>query len=129
MKDHSQLDLLILGLREPQDGMEKHFVKVMRAEARPASPLESEWYEYWEQNGERLRLEGFGNGRVEDYGICLDCGAEIPSARLAAIPGCCRCIACQTTLETVIDVRVKAEGNSFLGTPTDSNHGYSRDDS
>jgi len=35
------------------------------------------------------------NGRV----ICRDCGAPIPTARLAARPGACRCVVCQEASE------------------------------
>jgi DnaK suppressor protein len=40
-------------------------------------------------------------GRMEDgrYGICEDCGTEIPRARLLAQPAAVRCIACQTAAE------------------------------
>lgn len=30
---------------------------------------------------------------------CIDCGEEIPEKRRAAIPGCTRCIDCQTEFE------------------------------
>lgn len=33
------------------------------------------------------------------YGVCTDCGAEIPDARLHAAPETPRCIACQDRLE------------------------------
>ncbi len=33
------------------------------------------------------------------FGVCVDCGAEIPSARLHAAPTTLRCIACQTRYE------------------------------
>ena len=33
------------------------------------------------------------------YGICIDCGIEIPFARLKANPGAERCIACQEKYE------------------------------
>jgi DnaK suppressor protein len=33
------------------------------------------------------------------YGLCLDCGAHIPAARLDAAPHTQRCIACQTLFE------------------------------
>lgn len=33
------------------------------------------------------------------YGLCLDCGAEIPPARLHAAPEAARCIACQERAE------------------------------
>ena len=33
------------------------------------------------------------------FGICIDCGAEIPFSRLAAEPTATRCFACQTIAE------------------------------
>ncbi|MEO5765250.1 MAG: TraR/DksA C4-type zinc finger protein [Casimicrobiaceae bacterium] len=39
--------------------------------------------------------------RVADgtYGACVDCGADIPYARLEAYPAAIRCVACQERLE------------------------------
>ncbi len=39
--------------------------------------------------------------RIEDggYGVCTDCGADIPAARLHAAPETARCIACQEQFE------------------------------
>uniref|UniRef100_UPI0035AEB9EF TraR/DksA family transcriptional regulator n=1 Tax=Hylemonella sp. TaxID=2066020 RepID=UPI0035AEB9EF len=39
--------------------------------------------------------------RIEtgDYGVCTDCGTEIPDARLLAAPETPRCIVCQDRLE------------------------------
>ncbi|MGB5081980.1 MAG: TraR/DksA family transcriptional regulator [Burkholderiales bacterium] len=34
-----------------------------------------------------------------EFGICADCGAEIPFARLSAEPTATRCLACQTKAE------------------------------
>jgi len=34
-----------------------------------------------------------------DYGVCTDCGAEIPYSRLAANPSATRCISCQRLIE------------------------------
>ena len=40
---------------------------------------------------------------VDDtYGACLECGAAIPYARLAANPSAARCIACQEKLESAL---------------------------
>ena len=36
------------------------------------------------------------------YGMCLECGAPIPFARLDAYPMAARCIACQEHLETAM---------------------------
>lgn len=40
-------------------------------------------------------------GRIdsEDFGICEDCGATIPAARLVANPAATRCTACQSLHE------------------------------
>jgi len=35
------------------------------------------------------------------YGICADCGAEIPFARLHASPTATQCVACQARIERV----------------------------
>jgi len=42
----------------------------------------------------RRRLYG-GEGLSE----CEDCGEEIPEKRRALVPGCTRCVACQTRFE------------------------------
>jgi len=44
-----------------------------------------------------LALARLADGR---YGVCEDCGAEIPRARLFAQPTAVRCAACQTSVET-----------------------------
>ncbi|MFO1323876.1 MAG: TraR/DksA family transcriptional regulator [Burkholderiales bacterium] len=48
-----------------------------------------------------LREVEIAQGRLADgtYGECVDCGAAIPYARLAANPSAARCIACQEKLE------------------------------
>jgi RNA polymerase-binding protein DksA len=35
----------------------------------------------------------------EDFGLCIDCGAAIPSARLVANPAALRCVDCQSLHE------------------------------
>ncbi len=35
-------------------------------------------------------------GRV----VCLACGDPIPPARLAAVPGACRCVGCQAEMDS-----------------------------
>lgn len=39
--------------------------------------------------------------RIEDgvYGVCVDCGADIPAARLHVAPETLRCVACQGKFE------------------------------
>lgn len=45
------LTRLIRGQREPLPGMERHFIMVMKGLARPCSPKERGWYEYWRSSG------------------------------------------------------------------------------
>lgn len=37
--------------------------------------------------------------RAGTFGLCLDCGDEIPARRLAAVPWAFRCVACQQAFE------------------------------
>lgn len=37
--------------------------------------------------------------KTGSYSHCEDCGEPIPEARRKAVPGCTRCIVCQTYLE------------------------------
>jgi DnaK suppressor protein len=48
-----------------------------------------------------LRLVDAALARIEagTYGLCTDCGVEIPLARLHAAPEAPRCIACQEKIE------------------------------
>ncbi len=43
-------------------------------------------------------LEDIDAGR---YGICRDCGEEIPAARLRVLPFATRCVRCQTSSEAL----------------------------
>ncbi|CAN1544643.1 hypothetical protein MCEKH45_01944 [Methylophilaceae bacterium] len=38
---------LIIGVREPQTGIEVHFLKVIKKQARACTPEEKCWYEWW----------------------------------------------------------------------------------
>lgn len=33
------------------------------------------------------------------YGLCIDCGTDIPFARLRALPSALRCLACEEKFE------------------------------
>lgn len=52
---------------------------------------------------DRTRLEEIEQALAQmanrRYGICADCGADIPRARLFAQPAAIRCTACQTAAE------------------------------
>lgn len=43
------LSQLIEGHRAPEDGMERHFLRVITGDAMPCSPKEQEWYQHWRQ--------------------------------------------------------------------------------
>lgn len=52
---------------------------------------------------DRERLEGIEHAQQRllqgSYGVCLDCGEEIPRERLFAQPTAIRCTACQVAFE------------------------------
>ena len=54
-----------------------------------------------ERESAELRLVDAALARIEagTYGQCIDCGIEIPAARLHAAPHAARCIACQEKAE------------------------------
>ena len=56
-----------------------------------------------EHESAELRLVDAALARIEagTYGQCIDCGVEIPAARLQAAPEALRCIACQEKVERV----------------------------
>lgn len=45
-----------------------------------------------------------------DYGVCVDCGVEIPFERLRAYPTASRCVSCQSVREKTF----ASEGNPSL---------------
>lgn len=47
----------------------------------------------------RLVEEALSRMEAGTYGVCVDCGTEIPPARLKAAPEAARCIACQEKVE------------------------------
>jgi DnaK suppressor protein len=54
-----------------------------------------------ERESTELRLVDAALARIEagSYGQCVDCGVDIPAARLRAAPEALRCIACQEKAE------------------------------
>ena len=58
MEDDVKISLmeLLLGLREPTTGIEKHFLKVIRNEARPCNAEEREWFEWWKKTHQPKRI-------------------------------------------------------------------------
>ena len=62
------------------------------------------------------------------YGVCEDCGREIPLVRLQALPCATTCIACQRGSERK-QTEVGQSGDwSRIRDPSDSSEGYTFDD-
>lgn len=53
------------------------------------------------RDAEELRDITAALGRMDDgsYGVCVDCGTDIPAARLQAQPAAMRCVPCQERFE------------------------------
>lgn len=66
--------------------------KLMYPDSRLAGPLASAWLPA-EQSEIMEALQRANEGT---YGVCVDCGRNIPLARLRARPQAARCIQCQT---------------------------------
>lgn len=47
IEELKSIEQLIQGTREPGNGMERHFLQVINGLAKPCSPKEREWFEYW----------------------------------------------------------------------------------
>jgi RNA polymerase-binding protein DksA len=62
-----------------------------------------------ERDAEELREIAAAKERMEQghYGECVDCGIDIPLARLQAKPASARCIKCQETFEITHPVRAR----------------------
>jgi len=54
-----------------------------------------------EREGAELRAMLAARARLHtpDYGVCVDCGADIPYVRLEATPAATRCVGCQSRHE------------------------------
>ena len=58
-----------------------------------AARMEHEIRQLRELDAALVRMES------KDFGLCVDCGAAIPAARLVANPAALRCVACQEVHE------------------------------
>ncbi|MDD5334291.1 MAG: TraR/DksA family transcriptional regulator [Rhodoferax sp.] len=78
----------------------EHFGRVEDSEAQVNSARDLE-FAMDERETTELRLLDAALERIQagTYGQCVDCGAEIPAARLHAAPEAPRCIACQGKVE------------------------------
>jgi DnaK suppressor protein len=78
----------------------EHFAQPEDSSAQLSTERELEFAldarESAELNQVQAALDRIAAGR---YGVCIDCGTEIPAARLHATPEAERCIACQQITE------------------------------
>ena len=78
----------------------EHFGQAEDSTAQVSTEREMEFSLDARENDE-LRMVDAALRRIDasSYGQCIDCGVEIPAARLHAAPEAARCIACQEKLE------------------------------
>jgi RNA polymerase-binding transcription factor DksA len=84
-------------------------LEVARLEAESSQPLEADWEEQANQIEDMETSQGLEAFRMDEvrgiraalrrmdegtYGTCANCGAEIPAARLEALPTATLCINC-----------------------------------
>lgn len=78
----------------------EHFARTQDSEAQVNSARDLE-FALDERETAELRQVDAALERIAagTYGLCIDCGVEIPAARLHAAPAALRCIACQEKAE------------------------------
>lgn len=78
----------------------EHFERAEDSEAQVNSARDLE-FALDERETAELRLLDAALDRIKagTYGQCIDCGVEIPAARLHAAPEAARCLACQEKVE------------------------------
>ena len=95
------------GCVDPENGMEKHFLRALKGEVRACTPEEKEWVAYY-----HTQLDASpGENEVQDLDqrqqdepvqtgkLCVDCSVVIPAERLLLVPNTIRCAECQGILE------------------------------
>lgn len=103
---------LIIGLGsgqlQPSDGMQRHFVRVCRGDARPVTPTERQWYANWLDLSQKtcLRSSGTSEEKSKIARSCVDCEEPIPRDRLTALPSAIRCVTCQQAFEKTREYRI-----------------------
>jgi len=100
----AQLDTLRGGTVGRAEASAEHFGRPEDSTAQVSSARDLEFALDERENAE-LRLVEAALSRIEagTYGQCIDCGEQIPSARLHAAPQALRCIACQEKYEAVAE--------------------------
>ena len=96
----AQLSTLRGGTVGRAEASAEHFGRAEDSEAQVNSARDLE-FALDERETAELRLIDAALARVEagTYGQCIDCGVEIPAARLHAAPMASRCITCQEKAE------------------------------
>ena len=95
-----QLNSLRGGTLGRAEASAEHFGRQEDSTAQVSSARDLE-FALDERETAELRLVDAALARIEagTYGQCIDCGVEIPAARLHAAPEALRCIACQEKAE------------------------------
>ncbi|NMM18591.1 MAG: TraR/DksA family transcriptional regulator [Rhodoferax sp.] len=95
-----QLNTLRGGTVGRAEASAEHFGRPEDSTAQVSSARDLE-FAMDERESAELRLVEAALSRIEagTYGQCIDCGVQIPAARLHAAPEAQRCIACQEKAE------------------------------
>jgi len=95
-----QLNSLRGGTLGRAEASAEHFGRPEDSTAQVSSARDLE-FALDERETAELRLVDAALARIEagTYGQCIDCGVDIPAARLHAAPEAPRCIACQEKAE------------------------------
>ena len=96
----AQLNDLRGGSVSRAEASAEHFERAQDSDAQVNSARDLE-FALDERETAELRLVDAALARIEagTYGECIDCGIQIPVARLHAAPEAARCIACQEKAE------------------------------
>ena len=96
----AQLSTLRGGAVGRAEASAEHFARAEDSEAQVNSARDLE-FALDERESAELRQVNAALERIAagTYGLCLDCGLEIPAARLHAAPEALRCIGCQAKTE------------------------------
>ena len=79
----------------------EHFAHSEESDAQVATERDLEFAINERETDELATLDAaLARWGAGTYGQCIDCGADIPAARLLATPEAARCIACQENFES-----------------------------
>jgi len=90
------------GSRSRADVAADHFVNAEDSHAQVTTQRDLEFALNEHETAELAEIE-LALLRLEagTYGVCTDCAATIPEARLSAMPEAQRCMSCQEKIETI----------------------------